>query len=150
MNKFIENCKPALPKRLLFFIGAFVWAYAAFRVWKLAISFLAGVQWSLWLLIVWGIGGTALFFRFLFYKISKRYIQRIIDLPTDKPCLFAFFGWKSYLLILLMISMGILLLKFELIPFYLQGLFYMVLGSSLFISALMFFIAGIKFSLLNS
>jgi len=46
-------------------------------------------------------------------------------------------------MITVMASMGILFARFHLMPLFLQGIFYVALGISLLISALMFINAGI-------
>lgn len=56
---------------------------------------------------------------------------------------FCILRMKSYLLIALMSSMGILFARFHLMPLFLQGIFYIALGGSLLMSALMFLNAGI-------
>ncbi len=137
--------KPAVPKRWLFFIAATVWAFAAYRVLLLALRFAPESPFPLWEVIIFGIVGFMAFFYFVFLRVSRKYIHRIACLRNENPCLFAFFGWKSYLLIALMASMGILFARFHLLPVYLQGIFYIALGGSLFVSALMFLNAGILY-----
>ncbi len=145
MKRKALKLKPAVPKRVLFFIGASVWGYAAFRVFKLALSFVPEGPLPLWFDFVLGLAGMAVFFNFVFLKVSRKYISRIAKMEQKNPCLFAFFGWKSYLLIAFMASMGIMFAHSEIIPHYLQGIFYIALSGSLFLSALMFINAGILY-----
>ncbi|MBK6345758.1 MAG: hypothetical protein IPN08_06340 [Bacteroidales bacterium] len=135
--------KPSVPKRWLFFVGASVWGFAAYRVLLLAIRFVPEAPFPQWEVIILGIAGLAVFFNFVFLRVSRKYIRRIACLRQQNPCIFAFFGWKSYLLIALMSSMGILFARFHLLPLFLQGIFYIALGGSLLLSALMFLNAGI-------
>jgi hypothetical protein len=137
--------KPAVPKRWLFFLAAAVWAYAAFRVFKLAILYVPEGPFPMWMEIVFGLIGFAVFFNFVFLKVSRKYIQRIAAMEQKNPCLFAFFGWKSYLLIAVMASAGILFARYEVIPVFMQGIFYIALSGSLFMSAMMFVNAGILY-----
>ncbi|MCK9449048.1 MAG: hypothetical protein M0Q41_08735 [Bacteroidales bacterium] len=139
------RCRPTVPKRFLFFIGAVIWAYAAYRVSKLALKYISDINLPVWLTGLLGLVSLAVFFRFVFLNVSRRYIQRIRLLKAEKPCVFAFFGWKSYLLILLMIFMGVIFAKYEVIPYAIQGIFYIALSGSLCISALMFLKAGIDY-----
>ncbi|PKP50125.1 MAG: hypothetical protein CVT94_02415 [Bacteroidetes bacterium HGW-Bacteroidetes-11] len=137
--------KPAVPKRWLFFLAAAVWVYAAFRVFKLAVLYVPEGPFPLWIEIVLGLIGFAVFFNFVFLKVSQKYIQRIAAMEQKNPCLFAFFGWKSYLLIAVMASAGVLFARYEVIPVFMQGIFYIALSGSLFMSAMMFVNAGILY-----
>jgi hypothetical protein len=137
--------KPSVPRRFLFFAGALVWAFAAWRVSSIAITYLKESPWPWWLELMAGMAGLALFFNFVFLRVSRRYIQRIAAMKMQNPCIFAFFGWKSYLLIAIMSGLGIALSKYEFIPLTWQGIFYIALSGSLFLSALMFVNAGILF-----
>lgn len=145
MKDLLIRYKPGVPKRWLFFIAAMVWGFAAYRVLLVALKFIPLAPMPVWEVVVFGIIGFALFFNFVFLKVSRKYIRRIACLRQENPCLFAFFGWKSYLLIALMSSMGIVSARFHLMPVFLQGIFYIALGSSLLMSALMFLNAGILY-----
>ncbi|MCO5264139.1 MAG: hypothetical protein M9901_14795 [Lentimicrobium sp.] len=134
--------KPAVPRRVLFFAAAGVWTYAAVRVFGLAYDFAPEGPMPLWMVVVVGLAGIAVFFNFVFLKISRKYIARIAGMEQKNPCIFAFFAWKSYLMIAVMATMGILFVRFEIIPLYLQGIFYIALSGSLLLSALMFINAG--------
>lgn len=145
LKRFFSNLKPGVPKRVLFFMASLIWAYAAFRVFKMAWLYAPEGTLPLWVVIVFGLIGFVIFFNFVFIKVSRKYICRITSLGQKNPCLFAFFGWKSYLLIAIMVSMGILSARMHLIPLFLQGIFYIALGGSLLFSAIMFFNAGIHY-----
>ncbi len=138
--------KPGVPRQWLFFIAAFAWGFAAFRVLMLATVFAPLAPIPLWEVIISGIIGFAVFFNFVFLKVSRKYIRRIVCLKQENPCFFSFFGWKSYLLIALMSSLGILSARFHLLPLFLQGIFYIALGFSLLMSAMMFLNAGIFYN----
>lgn len=145
LKRLLSNLKPGVPKRWLFFIAALVWAYAAFRVFKMAWLYAPDASLPMWEVIVFGLIGFVVFFNFVFLKVCRKHIRRITSMGKRNPCLFAFFGWKSYLLIAFMVSMGILLAHLHLIPLFLQGIFYIALGGSLLFSALMLLNAGILY-----
>ncbi|NTW26247.1 MAG: hypothetical protein HGA37_16220 [Lentimicrobium sp.] len=146
MTNTLLKLKPSVPRRWLFYIAAAVWGFAAYRVLVLALRFAPASPFPLWEVILLGAVGFIVFFNFVFLKVSRKYIRRISCLKSENPCFFAFFGWKSYLLISVMASMGILFARFHLMPMFLQGIFYLALGFSLLISALMFINAGIFYS----
>ena len=145
LKRFFVSLKPGVPKRWLFFMAAMVWGYAAFRVLKMALKYAPESSLPLWGVILLGLIGFVIFFNFVFLKVCRKHIHRISSMEQKRPCLFAFFGWKSYLLIAFMVSMGIFFARMELIPLFLQGIFYIALGGSLFLSALMFLNAGISY-----
>lgn len=145
LKRFFVLLKPGVPKRWLFFMAALVWAYAAYRVLKMAWQYAPQSSLALWKVIVLGLVGFVLFFNFVFLKVCRKHIRRISSMEQKKPCLFAFFGWKSYLLIAIMVSMGVVFARWQLIPLFLQGIFYISLGLSLFLSALMFLNAGMVY-----
>ncbi len=144
-NKVFTSLKPGVPKRWLFFMAALVWAYAAYRVLKMALKFAPQSSLPLWVVVALGLIGFVIFFKLVFLRVSEKHIHRISSMEQKKPCLFAFFGWESYLLIVVMVSMGIFFARMEIIPLSLQGIFYIALGSSLLTSAFMFFNAGIHY-----
>lgn len=137
--------KPSVPRRWLFFIAAMVWVFAAYRVMLLALKFAPLSPLPVWLNLFLGFAGFGLFFFFVFSKVSRRYIKRIACLKQENPCFFAFFGWKSYLMISIMMTMGILFARFEVLPVFLQGIFYISLSGCLLLSAILFTTAGIRF-----
>ena len=71
-------------------------------------------------------------YKFGFSKLAKENIHRIIDLPAEKPCIFAFQKWSSYPLIAGMISLGIFLRKHSAIPKPYLAVMYIGIGGSLF------------------
>ena len=145
IKKVFTSLKPGVPKRWLFFMAALVWAYAAYRVLKMALQFAPQSSLPLWGVVTLGLIGFVIFFNFVFMNVSKKHIRRISSMEQKKPCLFAFFGWESYLLIVVMVSMGIFFARMEVIPLSLQGIFYIALGSSLLTSSFMFLNAGILY-----
>jgi len=139
LNSFLQTCKPGISKRYLLLVAAFVWTFAGgmllfrgFRVLKFnstiidfeeSGSILAGI----------------LFYKFMFSSISSKHINRILNIRIEKPCFFSFFNWRSYLLMTLMITAGITLRLSGLVPLNYLSLFYIAMGTPLFISAVRFY-----------
>ena len=73
-----------------------------------------------------------------FRKIARKNIYRIKNLP-EKACIFAFQSWESYLLIIVMLSMGIFLRKTDYVPRLLLAPVYIGLGLALFGSSLEYY-----------
>lgn len=76
---------------------------------------------------------------FGFNRLAKKNINRILGYK-DKACFFAFQSWKSYILIIIMISMGIYMRTSGLIPKYILTPMYIGIGLALFIAGFQYYI----------
>lgn len=74
---------------------------------------------------------------FGFLKIADKNLKRLLSL-TEKKCVFAFMTWKSYIIVLVMVSMGIALRHSPLPKRYLSIL-YNGIGLALFLSGIRYF-----------
>jgi hypothetical protein len=79
------------------------------------------------------------FYVILFARISGKHIRRIRGLNIPYPCAFSFFNLRSYLMMGIMITGGILLRHFEVIRHDLLYTFYITMGVPLLMSASRFF-----------
>lgn len=141
-TSFIQVITPRVSKRTLFFMAALVWTFAGGMLLFKGISILCQLKTISWLRMVLSAAGGILFYILLFSKISLKHTRRIVDLKIEKPCLFSFFNFKSYLLMILMISGGITLRKTgALSPDYLT-IVYMTMGIPLFLSSMRFYYYG--------
>ena len=89
---------------------------------------------SLWSL---GLISALLAYRFGFCKIALKNIDRLYLLP-NKTCVFAFQAWKSYLIIIFMIILGITL-RHSQIPRHALAIIYITIGGGLFFSSFHFY-----------
>jgi len=137
--RWLERLTPRVTRRYLYFVAALVWTLAGsillirgmflfiddnylIRI-RLSISILSGI----------------LFYRFLFSRISGKHTDRIAGMQPDRPCLFSFFNFKSYILMTLMIMAGITVRISGIItPVYLSVI-YVTMGIPLFISSFRFY-----------
>lgn len=140
-----DKYKPGVPKRYLLLIAGIVWTIAG------SILFIKGSNYVLQfshyktfrfiIAIIFGIS----FYWILFTRISLKQINRIKAIDIIKPCLFSFFNFKSYILMALMISMGIILRKTNLINHDILYTFYIGMGIPLLLSAARFYFAWYKY-----
>jgi hypothetical protein len=89
--------------------------------------------------------GIALFvikYRLVFKKLVDRNLQRITGLK-DRPCVFSFVSWKSYLLIVVMASLGIFL-RNSIIPLEYLSVVYLGVGFAMVISGMQYFTAAVR------
>jgi hypothetical protein len=144
-NKILQTLKPGAPKPVLIALGAALWGFAAYRILKL--GFVMIEKHALHHLVNYliGIAGFVPFFLLVFRKVSKRYITRIKNLPQNRPCVFAFFDVRGYIMMTFMITMGILVSHWKVIPELYKGTFFISLGLSLLASSVFYTIEGIQF-----
>jgi hypothetical protein len=142
---FLQTIKPRLPKRYLLFVAALVWTFAGSMLLFKGLSFFTDSMDFLWIRGLISITGGLLFYWLLFSKISRKHTWRIINLQSDKPCLFSFFSIKSYILMSAMITLGILLRKSGFLNKDYLAILYVTMGIPLFLSAFRFYYFGIYY-----
>jgi hypothetical protein len=135
----LQKLKPAIPRRYLLFVAGLVWTFAGGMLLFKGISLFRIYREFLWLKIAVSILGGGLFYILIFSRISFKHAWRIINLKFENPCMFSFFNIRSYILMAVMITSGIILRKSGIIsPEYLSVL-YVTMGIPLFLSALRFY-----------
>ena len=95
-----------------------------------------------WSLVFLGLAGlllAAAIYFFGFSKMASKNVQRIINYPRERVCLFAFQKWTSYPLVLVMVALGIYLRHYSPIPKPYLAVIYMGLGVSLFFSSFQYY-----------
>ena len=130
-NKF----KPGVPKSVLLFIAGAVWLGIGTLMNGLSYSWLKN-QPSVYALAAFSIGFACalLIHHFGFLRIVDKNLGRILPM-NDKKCVFSFMTWKSYLLVLIMIFIGILL-RHSPIPRLVLAVIYTAIGTALILSSI--------------
>ena len=142
---FIESIKPGIPKRYLLFIAAIAWTIAGGMLLFKGISIINRFHYFSWLRITLCIFIGILFYILLFSKISQNHVKRIINLKYKLPCMFSFFGLRSYAIMAAMIASGILLRQSGVISPQHLSILYITMGIPLFLSAFRFYYYGIRY-----
>jgi quinol-cytochrome oxidoreductase complex cytochrome b subunit len=137
--KILEKFKPAVSKRSLFLVAGCAWTMAGGILISRALLELWSIHHYIWIEILIGIALGAIFYLILFARISKKHITRITLITIDNPCFFSFFNLRSYIMMAVMISGGILLRKLDLINHEILYTFYLTMGVPLLASAFRFF-----------
>jgi hypothetical protein len=131
---------PATKKIWLHLTAGIMWSGVGIMLVAFAATWLGFVHsWTVLLLILAGLLLAAGIYFFGFSKLASRNVQRIVDIPKERICLFAFQKWTSYPLVLVMIAMGIYLRHYSPIPKPYLAIIYIGLGASLFISSLQYY-----------
>ncbi len=144
-KKVFEILKPGVPKPVLIALGAALWGFAAFRILKMGFIFIEKHALHHFVNYLIGIAGFVPFFLLVFRKVSLRYLTRIKNLPQRRPCMFAFFDLRGYIMMSFMITMGIMVSHWELIPELYKGTFFISLGLSLLASSMFYIVEGVQF-----
>ncbi len=141
----IQKLKPGVPKSVLIAIGASIWGFAAFRILKTGFMYIEEHALYQFVNYLIGVAGFIPFFLLVFRKVSLRYVTRIINLPNRRPCMFAFFDVRGYIMMTFMISLGIAMSKLKMIPELYKGTFFISLGLSLLASSVFYIIEGVQY-----
>ncbi len=140
LNKII----PVVSRRNLLLVAALVWLLAGLMLITRGLNmyFSIGGTYDLNTLISLIIG--VIFYFAVFRKVSDKHIQRILILKNQYIPFYQFFNKRSYIMMLLMITMGVLARKTGIVPSYYLSLFYITMGTPLLISAFKFLHRRIK------
>lgn len=79
-----------------------------------------------------------LFFIFVFRRLYYRHTERIERKQSDKNCPFGFFDARGWIVMMLMISLGIVMRKFDLLPDRFISVFYTGLSLALIFTGVLF------------
>ena len=134
----LGKLKPAVSKYWLMALAGLMWSVVGIALCHLAYVWLKAVPWSRALpLGLLGMASALAAYRYGFLKIALKNIDRLC-LLTEKPCIFAFQAWRSYLIIVFMIALGIIL-RSSPIPRHFLAVIYATVGGALFLSSFHFY-----------
>ena len=130
----LDKFKPAVAKSVLLFLAGFIWICVGLMLLFFAFSWLVkstGVN----IYIFAGAGVIPALFahHFGFLKIVDKNLKRLL-LADEKRCLFSFIPWRSYLVIAVMITMG-MILRHSAIPKHYLSVLYTCIGLALILSS---------------
>lgn len=143
MNNKLKKFDPAVDKRILIVLSGAIWTFVGIILCNLALNWLldsAGED--LPLFAGAGIVAALLIGYFGFLKIVNKNIDRIIAKPS-KVCIFAFQPWKSYLIVIIMITLGIFL-RSSPVPKKYLSIIYSGFGGAMILSSLKYYWVFIK------
>jgi hypothetical protein len=140
VTKFEERCKPAIPRRLLPAVAGVMWWSVGIMLTVMALKWLWFYDGNVWHYAIPGLIAALLIHHFGFLRIADRNIVRIAGLPA-RPCIFSFISWQSWLLVIVMITMGSVM-RHSSIPREYLSVIYMGIGQALFLSGIRYFRAS--------
>jgi hypothetical protein len=134
-----EKFKPSVSRRSLLLVAGCAWTMAGGILISRALLELWSIHHYIWMEILTGILLGTIFYMVLFARISKKHITRITLITIDNPCFFSFFDFRSYIMMAIMITGGIVLRKMDIINHEILYTFYLTMGIPLLVSAFRFF-----------
>ncbi len=134
-----SRLRPAVNRKWLIIISALMWSSVGIFLNILAYNWLNSFN-NTQLIIIISIGLLAgwVIAQFGFGNIANKNIDRILAYPKD-VCVFAFQEWKSYILIIFMMSLGVFLRTTDLLPKYLLAPMYIGIGTALFLASFKYY-----------
>jgi hypothetical protein len=135
MNRRIANIKPSADKNVLLFLAGVMWLGVGTMLLFLSFSWLKALQApsSLGFAGV-GIAVALIVHHFGFLKIVDKNLDRLLPMEGMR-CIFSFITWKSYIIVAVMITMGILL-RHSPIPKPYLSMLYIGIGLALILSSI--------------
>jgi hypothetical protein len=134
-----SKLKPEAPINWLVAAAGFTWSAVGILLCRLAYGWLGALAFRTALLSgAAGMIGAGVAYHFAFSAIALKNIDRLSLFP-DKACFFAFQAWKSYLVIVVMVTLGIFLRHSVLPRQYLAAL-YLTIGGALLLSSLHYYV----------
>jgi hypothetical protein len=138
MHLKIAKYKPSVNKESLLVFSGIMWIGVGLMLNSFAYQWLhnfTGGYKSVYAGI--GLTGALIIHHFGFLKVVNKNLDRISQLE-GKPCAFSFMSWKSYLIVLVMVSIGIAL-RHSSIPKQYLSILYIGIGGSLILSSIRYF-----------
>jgi hypothetical protein len=134
----IIKLTPSVDKRILVLLAGIMWCGAGSMLVSFSVSWLSPYNWMEQVLYYAAGFLTAIpIHHFGFLKIADKNLYRLLPL-TEKRCLFSFMTWRSYIIVLIMVSMGIAL-RHSSIPKRYLSILYNGIGLALFLSGIRYF-----------
>lgn len=123
-------------KRTLLLIACIVWSIAGFNIVRIGV--LAYPPYVTAINILLSILVFSIFQFFIFGKLVKKHTKRIHEYEEEKQFFLKFFDMKSFIIMAVMMTGGILLRSSNLAPDAFIAVFYTGLGASLLLAGLLF------------
>lgn len=135
MHSAFSKYDPAVDKKFLIALSGIMWSVVGIVLCNLAVGWLLETTGTSALLLgSCGAVLSLLIHHFGFLKIVNKNIERILS-KSGKVCIFAFQPWKSYLLILIMVGLG-MFLRHSALPKPYLAVIYIGFGGAMLLSSL--------------
>jgi hypothetical protein len=131
----IRQFTPSADKGILVLLAGLMWCGVGIMLIRFSVTWLypLGIK-AAWFYYAAGFLAAMPIHHFGFLKIADKNLRRLLPL-TEKRCVFSFMTWKSYIIVLIMVSMGIAL-RHSSIPKRYLSILYDGIGLALFLSGI--------------
>lgn len=131
----IRQFTPSADKRVLVLLAGLMWCGVGIMLVRYAVIWLSSLGIAkAWIYFAAGFLAAMLIHHFGFLKIADKNLSRLLPL-TEKKCVFSFMTWKSYIIVLIMVSLGIAL-RHSVLPKSYLSILYNGIGLALFLSGI--------------
>lgn len=132
----IRDLKPAVDRRILILLSGITWNIIGLLLCSIALGWLYQKEKGL-IFALAGLLISIFIHQFGFLRIVNSNINRILQMEK-RVCIFAFQAWKSYLIIALMMTIGIVLRHLPVSKYYLS-IIYIGIGFALILSSIRYY-----------
>lgn len=144
----IKRLNPAVDKKILLLVAGAAWCGVGVLLLSYAIEWLVEYDGNSLIFFATGFLIAMPVHRFGFLRIAEKNINRLLPLK-EKRCIFSFVTWKSYLIIFVMMTMGIML-RHSAIPKKYLAILYSAIGLALFLSGIRYLSTSVKLMFKNN
>jgi hypothetical protein len=129
----LSKFNPVVDKKILVLLAGLMWCGVGIMLISFAITWLTRYDGKgIVVLYIAGYLAAIPIHLFGFSKIAEKNLNRLLPLTTKK-CVFSFMTWRSYIIVLIMVSMGVAL-RHSPIPKQYLSILYNGIGLALFLS----------------
>ncbi len=136
-----------IKNKYLLLIAAIVWLIAGFNVLKIGvetyINYVTVINLLLSLVVF------LVFWIMVFSKLVKKHTLRISSYESEKQWFYLFFDLKSFIIMAIMMTMGIVIRYYALLPDVFIAVFYTGLGSALALAGILFMVNFMRFEAIS-
>lgn len=136
-----------IKNKYLLLIAAIVWLIAGFNVLKIGvetyINYVTVINLLLSLVVF------LVFWVMVFSKLVKKHTLRISSYESEKQWFYLFFDLKSFIIMAIMMTTGIVIRYYALLPAVFIAVFYTGLGSALALAGILFMVNFIRFEAIS-
>lgn len=125
-----------IKKMNLLLLASLVWMIAGFNVLKIGIETYRGFGQPVNLLL--SVAVFLIFWFMVFHKLTVKHTTRIMTYKEEKQLFIKFFDVKSFIIMAVMITGGVTIRRFNLLPDRFIAVFYSGLGAALFLAGVLF------------
>jgi hypothetical protein len=136
--RLIDKLNPKVDRKILILVAGIMWCGVGVMLISFAVTWLSRYE-GKGVVLYYAAGFLAAMpiHHFGFLKLADKNLLRLLPLK-EKRCLFSFITWKSYLIIVVMMTMGITM-RHSSVPKQYLSILYNGIGLGLFLSGIRYF-----------